>query len=768
MAADLSSVRIHADDAAARTAENERAHAFALGESITFGRDQLRPGTRRGVDLIAHELAHVLQQRSLGPRVQRRDVGGRTSVDGATEAMDAPASTPGYSPNIIRTQPTLVFREVDLVEDKKQVKSTLVHNFLAQGVGGIQAAREFKRALERETYCDKPSYQIFQSKGSYFAYRILGVVEIGLRELEREDEMFADAFGAEARMVLGVFMDHAKIALRFYRGYFASSGEDNRVYAVAAKELVANSRAWTRDIVRIDRDARGAAWGGGQERADRIREAIPRRTASHDGARDGILSSAPWLQGINYGELQTVATGDFSPVVDVIEAKMKACDAVKTSGSSDVWMNPTIVQATLDRRGVPYDSRSAYAVGWRIHSQHRSSEAWSTAIGVFQMLCYLGAPFTGGLTLIPAAAISLFQVGHEFVEFGRGSDLHQVGLAPAPSSLGLALSIAGAAMDLSAAVAPAGKLATRVMGARKSPLSAGHLPLVEPHPAPTAEAEHATSSNEPAPKHNDATAAEKKPVVEENPVTEQKAVVEEKVASSTEPSPGSVDAKTSPTLHPASDHDKLLNRIDDLMKKLREVETKIEAMPRRGVDARVKVSPAKRSPGDLLLPESRVSSSAPARILSPLEKEAIHLRAELGKATAEFGKGRIVLKIGDRAEDLLRRFLDKLGYDVFNVQYHGNKGIDILARQRTTGRFLAMEVKEKAGQLTRAQRDPMSYVKSRLERAIANDHTTMAAKKAAAEALEALEKGDVTLLKTRVTNYGFSDQTMVIEPWLKQ
>ena len=59
---DLSALRIHTDNAAARTAKEFSARAFASGTHIYFNQNQYDPNTNAGRTLIAHEVAHVLQQ----------------------------------------------------------------------------------------------------------------------------------------------------------------------------------------------------------------------------------------------------------------------------------------------------------------------------------------------------------------------------------------------------------------------------------------------------------------------------------------------------------------------------------------------------------------------------------------------------------------------------------------------------------------------------------------------------------------------------------
>lgn len=60
--ADFSGVRVHTDAAAASLAASVQALAFTSGRDIFFGRGKYQPGSSSGAHLLAHELAHVLQQ----------------------------------------------------------------------------------------------------------------------------------------------------------------------------------------------------------------------------------------------------------------------------------------------------------------------------------------------------------------------------------------------------------------------------------------------------------------------------------------------------------------------------------------------------------------------------------------------------------------------------------------------------------------------------------------------------------------------------------
>jgi hypothetical protein len=71
---DFSRVRVHTDAQAAQSARALEASAYATGRDIVFGAGQFAPETEKGKNLLAHELAHVVQQDrgQAGPSIQRR------------------------------------------------------------------------------------------------------------------------------------------------------------------------------------------------------------------------------------------------------------------------------------------------------------------------------------------------------------------------------------------------------------------------------------------------------------------------------------------------------------------------------------------------------------------------------------------------------------------------------------------------------------------------------------------------------------------------
>lgn len=62
---DFAGVRLHTDSQAAESARAVKAHAYTVGQDVVFAHGQYAPETTRGRSLLAHELAHTIQQRGL-------------------------------------------------------------------------------------------------------------------------------------------------------------------------------------------------------------------------------------------------------------------------------------------------------------------------------------------------------------------------------------------------------------------------------------------------------------------------------------------------------------------------------------------------------------------------------------------------------------------------------------------------------------------------------------------------------------------------------
>jgi hypothetical protein len=82
---DFSRVRVHTDARAAASADAVDARAYSVGSNIAFAANEYEPTTQRGRDLIAHELAHTIQQ----SRGTGRSASRASTSDGHERAADA-------------------------------------------------------------------------------------------------------------------------------------------------------------------------------------------------------------------------------------------------------------------------------------------------------------------------------------------------------------------------------------------------------------------------------------------------------------------------------------------------------------------------------------------------------------------------------------------------------------------------------------------------------------------------------------------------------
>ena len=102
LGADFSDVRVHTDGAASESARAVGAHAYTVGSDVVFQQGRFDPGSHEGRTTLAHELTHVVQQRSgpvdgtpTGDGVSVSDPGDRferAAAETADRVMSAPAA----------------------------------------------------------------------------------------------------------------------------------------------------------------------------------------------------------------------------------------------------------------------------------------------------------------------------------------------------------------------------------------------------------------------------------------------------------------------------------------------------------------------------------------------------------------------------------------------------------------------------------------------------------------------------------------------------
>ena len=117
LGADFGDVRIHTDSKASESARSVQAHAYTVGTDVVFQSGKYEPESDSGKRMLAHELTHVVQQRS-GP-VAGTPAPGGIKVSNPSDAFEQAAEgsadrvMTGAAPTPAATAPAAVQREED-------------------------------------------------------------------------------------------------------------------------------------------------------------------------------------------------------------------------------------------------------------------------------------------------------------------------------------------------------------------------------------------------------------------------------------------------------------------------------------------------------------------------------------------------------------------------------------------------------------------------------------------------------------------------------
>jgi hypothetical protein len=95
---DFSNVRVHSDAAASLSARDVNAQAYTVGRHLVFGAGRYAPATHQGQRLVAHELAHVLQQTGGDPLASGNNTSSAVAASGFASSVSAVQRKPDDEP----------------------------------------------------------------------------------------------------------------------------------------------------------------------------------------------------------------------------------------------------------------------------------------------------------------------------------------------------------------------------------------------------------------------------------------------------------------------------------------------------------------------------------------------------------------------------------------------------------------------------------------------------------------------------------------------
>jgi hypothetical protein len=148
---DFSQVRVHTDAQAAESARAVNAHAYTVGQDVVFGAGKYQPETHGGRRLLAHELAHTIQQRGLQRSASDRSLRAAENVQlerEAESAANAVALDGPAAPVATRLAAPVLSRAADdspnLTKEQKQTLKDAGFAEMEKPPKGVTAIRRFK------------------------------------------------------------------------------------------------------------------------------------------------------------------------------------------------------------------------------------------------------------------------------------------------------------------------------------------------------------------------------------------------------------------------------------------------------------------------------------------------------------------------------------------------------------------------------------------------------------------------------------------------
>lgn len=210
---DFSRVRVHTDSQAARSATALHAQAYTVGRDVVFAEGQFASATSAGRRLLAHELAHVVQQQSLSgfPPTRVNGLAAAPAPAGMLQRQQQPAPAPAPAP----PKPKSLNAMGIGAQDKLSVKTMLplidevfkrnptiapyIKNRLTQGREIAEQGKvivhktpELFKDAYKKNYGEEPDKS---TRGFYWEVEVSGKTQNYRDEIHlRPDATFGDAF----------------------------------------------------------------------------------------------------------------------------------------------------------------------------------------------------------------------------------------------------------------------------------------------------------------------------------------------------------------------------------------------------------------------------------------------------------------------------------------------------------------------------------------------------------------------------------------------
>lgn len=211
---DLAQVRVHTDADAAESASAVHAHAYTVGQHVVFGRSRYAPATASGRTLLAHEIAHTIQQRGGGAAASSDDhqsddhqgsheTSARAAAQQVGAGQQAQVVQPGAAVGISRS-PDDEHQDEDVAADvEAEVEAEEKEEPVVRSIGEIATTSSLIRRDPRWARLDRLAEQVQRSDPEWGAYATERDTQERSRRIKQEvnDEMRTERFESLRRFL---------------------------------------------------------------------------------------------------------------------------------------------------------------------------------------------------------------------------------------------------------------------------------------------------------------------------------------------------------------------------------------------------------------------------------------------------------------------------------------------------------------------------------------------------------------------------------------
>jgi hypothetical protein len=465
---DLGNVRLHMDGEANRLSQAIHARAFTLGNDIVFSKGQYQPQTTEGKKLIAHELAHTMQQGGSKDFISRKtqDEAYRDSV------LDSfKQSAAGYLKPLLESAIQISKEEKEKYFGSENRIKELVQ-LIKYNYGEMYRAADILRAralirfffAEKVQYSTDFDYEQILHTPEYRKFDENKVADFLMPKIQQIQDNY-DSY--DPSVIKEIMASHIfKCRLNKKYGYYGYNEEwENAQYSLSGK-----------GYYKYDAEAMACVMDNYPEmyQAEMLDAATVAQVKGIDAEEYLILSDVRTDFYVLSIDEENYIEREIRRILDERENSSKSL-LDKLSGNPDIiWDIKPLVEYTMGKLVYDKTAGNGKIVWDEFQRRERDKAIWNWVLMGLGIIIGIAGAIAGGLgaglaaVILASASIGLDLIDlcleiNDYSLMGAASGAtYEIVLSGKPSPLGIFIAIAGIVMDVVDLAGEAGKVVGRL------------------------------------------------------------------------------------------------------------------------------------------------------------------------------------------------------------------------------------------------------------------------------------------------------------------